>query len=107
MSNRGRHAPVKVSDHALFRWMERAGVVDVERLRSALSCALDRAWQAAASMNQGELLVLSGGLVYLVRDGVLITVMHEDGRHDHARKLAKLSRTPPPPHAIQAGTDEN
>ncbi len=81
---------VRVSDHALFRWLERAGVVDVERLRMALTVALDRAYQAASKMNQEELLILSGGLVYVVRDGTVITVLSDDGRHNHGASLARL-----------------
>ncbi|WP_225205366.1 hypothetical protein [Novosphingobium huizhouense] len=80
---------MKVSDHALFRWMERAGVVDVEKIRTALAQSLDRAWQAGAEMSGGELLVLSAGLVYVIRNGTLVTVLHEDGRHNHARNMAR------------------
>lgn len=72
--------------------MDRAGVVDVERLRMALTVALDRAYQAAAKINQGELLILSEGLVYVVREGALVTVLVQDGRHNHGMDLARLRR---------------
>lgn len=89
MKSQGRKDPVHVSNHALFRWMERSGLIDVEALRMMLSVALDRGYQAAAAMDQGEILILSAGLVYVVRDGTVITVLTEDGRHNHARVLSK------------------
>lgn len=89
-----KHPPLQVSDHAVFRWLQRTGVVDVEQLRADLSRALDRSYQAAASIGGGELLILAGGLVYIVRDGTVITVVEEDGRHRHARYLADKSSEP-------------
>lgn len=83
---------LKVSDHALFRFLERAGVVDVEQLRMALTVALDRAWQAAGQLGQSEVLILAGGLVYLVRDGTVVTVMNEDGRHNSGKSFHRLGR---------------
>lgn len=79
----GRKAPLRITDNALFRWLERGGVIDVPALRAALATTLDRAYQAGASLDQGEFLILSGGLVYIVRDGALITVVDDDGRHRH------------------------
>lgn len=92
-----RPAPVpqpvlKVTDHALFRFLERAGVVDVEQLRQALSVALDRAWQAAGKLGQSEVLILAGGLVYLIRDGVVVTVMPDDKRHNAGRSFHRLGQ---------------
>lgn len=89
VKSQGRKDPVRVSNHALFRWIERSGLVDVEALRMALSAALDRGYQAAAAMQQGEILILSAGLVYVIRDGTVITVLAEDGRHNHARQFSK------------------
>jgi hypothetical protein len=92
---------LKVSDHALFRFIERAGVVDVEQLRMALTVALDRAWQAANKLGQDEMLILAGGLVYLVRNGTVVTVMSEDGRHNQAASFRRLQR----PNAAGEGGD--
>ena len=85
MKRRSVHKPVEVSNHALFRWLERTGVVDVEALRAALSSALDRAVAASAAMGAEEFLILSNGLVYVVRQGVVVTVTHQDGRYKHVR----------------------
>jgi len=73
----GRKPPLHIPDHAMFRWLERAGVVDVAQLRAGLSAALDRAYQAGASLAAQDFLILSGGLVDIVRDRVLVTVIDD------------------------------
>lgn len=85
MRRRSIHKPVEVSNHALFRWLERTGVVDIEALRSALSSALDRAVAASAAMGAEEFLILSNGLAYVVKNGVVVTVLEQDGRYKHVR----------------------
>ena len=85
----GRKDPVHVSNHALFRWLERSGVLEVERLRASLSMALDRAYQAGAAMHQGEFLILAGGMVYVIRDGTVITCDQDDGQHNHGSLLKR------------------
>lgn len=92
MAGKAKQKLVHVSNHALFRWMERTGVVDVEALRSMLESSLERAVLANLAMGDGECLVLSAGLVYVVRQGVVVTVTEDDGRHQHARHLAHRSR---------------
>lgn len=84
----GRKAPVHVSNHALFRWLERSGVIEVEALRASLSMALDRAYQAGAAMHQGEFLILAGGMVYVIRDGVVVTCAEDNGSHSGLAKRA-------------------
>lgn len=81
--------PLHISAHATFRWLERTGSIDVPALQRTLSMALDRAYQAAAAMGSTDFLILQGGLVYVVRSGTLVTVLHEDGRHKHAHSLRK------------------
>lgn len=83
---------ITVSDHALFRWIDRAGVVDVEQLRASLAAALDRAYQASAAMGGGDFLILQGGLVYVVRAGVVVTVTEEDNRHRRARSISGMPK---------------
>lgn len=78
-----------VTDHAMFRWLQQAGVVDFEPIRQALAIALDRPFKAVEKIGGGEFLILQGGLVFVVRDGVLITVLPDDGRHTHARSFQR------------------
>jgi hypothetical protein len=38
---------LRVSDHALSRWLQYAQIVDVEKIRAMLTSALDRAFRPA------------------------------------------------------------
>lgn len=89
-----KHKPVEISNHAMLRWLERSGVVDIEAMRTALSAALDRAVAASAAIGGGECLILSNGLVYVIRDNVLITVVPDDGRHKQARNFTRSGHKP-------------
>jgi hypothetical protein len=75
---------VGITDHALVRWLERTGALDTERLRALLSGSLDRASRAADSIGANKYLILADGLVYLVENNTLVTVMVDDGRHASA-----------------------
>jgi hypothetical protein len=85
---------LRVSDHALFRWLQHAHIVDVEQIRTMLSTALDRAFQAGAAMGGREFIILAEGMVFVVRDDVVTTVIDEDSRHTRARALAKRAEKP-------------
>lgn len=65
---------VRVTDHALLKFIERAGGYDVERMRADLSASMARAAAAATSIDAREYVVRLDGLQYLVRFGVLVTV---------------------------------
>jgi len=90
MSNRGR---LEVSDHALVRWMQRTGLIDLDPVRNALRQSLERVAGAAIELGSTEFLILADGMVFVVRDGVVTTAMPEDGRHQHARLLARREAT--------------
>ena len=70
-----------ISDHALVRWLDRTGAMDVESLRAMLRASLARAADAAERIGGGRALILADGLVFVMSDGVIITVVEEDGRH--------------------------
>lgn len=78
----------------MLRWLERSGVVDIAAMRTALSAALDRAVAASAAIGGGECLVLSNGLVYVIKDNVLVTVLPNDGRHKQARNFTHHGHRP-------------
>lgn len=59
---------VKVTDHAVVRYMERALGVNVEGLRRRIGRRADKAFKAGASS------VTIDGLRYTVRNGALVTV---------------------------------
>lgn len=71
---------LKVSDHALVAFMTRTGLLDVESLRAALAASLERATSAAAQIGATNYVILADGLVYHVREGVLITCLPDDER---------------------------
>ena len=80
--------PISISDHGLMCWLERTGLVDFGPMRRELSRSLERAVGAAASIGVEDYLILADGLVYVMRDHTLVTVLPEDNRHARARAIA-------------------
>lgn len=66
--------PVAISDHALLRFLDREAGGDVGAMKSAISCALDRANGAADRIGAADYTVKVDGLAFVVRDGVLVTI---------------------------------
>jgi hypothetical protein len=67
-----------VSDHALLRFMERAGDIDVDGLRAGLARSLTRAIAVGDKLNASDYRIVVDGLIYVVRDNVITTVLLED-----------------------------
>lgn len=80
---------LRISDHALIRWLERTGALDVEALREMLARSLDRASSAAAKTGARQYLILADGLVYLVKNDSLVTVMVDESLNAHAKALSQ------------------
>ncbi len=70
---------IQVSDHALLRFLERAGGLNPEPVRALLAASLSRAAQAAQAMRAGRYTILADGLAYLVVDGIVVTIMVDEG----------------------------
>lgn len=68
---------VHVSDHALLRFMERAGGLDTEALRTAVATSLERAAVAAETIGGRDYSIRVDGLVYRIRAGVVVTVLYD------------------------------
>lgn len=66
--------PLRVSDTALMRVLERSGI-GVEEIRSALAAGLARAHEAATAIGARDYVITVDGLSYVVRDGVVTTVL--------------------------------
>lgn len=79
--------PLAISDHALVRWLERTGAANVRQLKRILAESLLRASEAADRVSAAHYVILADGLVYVVRDGVLTTVIEDDGRNARVRAL--------------------
>lgn len=82
----------RVTDHALLRFLERAGGMDVEGLRDALSTSLARATRAAQQIGGGHYQIIADELIYVMRDNRLITVLPDGGMRDHVRASVHSSR---------------
>lgn len=67
--------PVRVCDHALLRFIERVGGLDVAGLRAHIEVSLSRAVTAARSIGGKELVVVADGLKYVIVKGVVVTVL--------------------------------
>jgi hypothetical protein len=65
---------MRITDHALVRWLDRTGSFDVERVRAALAASLERCVDAAEKIGEDDYVIVADGLTYLVRDRALITV---------------------------------
>lgn len=64
-----------ISDHALIRFLERCGGMDVEAVRAGLSQSLERAHNAARQMGQKDYLITIDGSTYVVRGDLVTTVL--------------------------------
>lgn len=80
-------SPIRMTDHALLRWLERAGLIDVEMLRMNIETALDRAFVAGISTGADNFLIVAHDLVYVVRQDRVTTVINDDGQAHHRARL--------------------
>lgn len=92
-------APISVSDHALYRWMQRTGLLDMEPLKNALAHSLERAAAAANQLESAHYLILADGLIYVVRNQVLVTVLPDQDQHAHVRAMRHEQPHRPEPDA--------
>lgn len=76
-----------VSDHALLRFLERAGGLDIEELRARLANSLARAHDAAISIGADNYLIKADGLLYVVRGETVATVLEERSEHAAAKVM--------------------
>lgn len=68
-----------VSDHAVLRYLERVHRVDISGARAAVAGVVRRAVDAAATADMpSDFAVRSGPHRYVVRDGVVVTVLDHD-----------------------------
>lgn len=85
-------AKLRVSDHALLRFLERAGGCDVEALRDAVAQSLHRAHIAATSIGAQEYLITADGLSFVVRGDVVTTMLLEPSVLGRAVSLSPDSK---------------
>lgn len=80
---------IRVTDHALLRFLDCAGAIDVEGTRAALEQALDRAGKAVEVLGSPDVLVIVSDFCIVVREGVATTVLP---RRSPAGRRAMLQR---------------
>ncbi len=68
-----------VSDHALLRFLERAGGLDVEGVRTHLAMSLARAHASAAALGKRDYIIIADGVRYQVCGETVTTVLWQDG----------------------------
>lgn len=66
---------IGVSDHALLRFLSRAGGFDLEPLRKQMQAALTDASAAAQALGQSRYTVKMDGMIFVVENGVCVTMM--------------------------------
>lgn len=66
---------IRVSDHAVLRWLERVKGMDIEAIRSEIGQRVDLALE-----HPGASGVVSGGYVYKLRGDVVTTIMPQSQR---------------------------
>ncbi|MCO4053423.1 MAG: hypothetical protein HEQ16_05110 [Bosea sp.] len=69
---------LRISDHALVRFLERAGGLDIDAVRAAMAEGLGRAAGMAEEMRAGRYTIVVDGLRYVVERGTLVTVLDGD-----------------------------
>lgn len=66
-AKRPRHLPV--TDHAVLRWLERHGFVDVEAVRAQIFA------EAREALSCGASKLIINGTEYRLKDGVVVTLI--------------------------------
>jgi len=75
-----------VSDHALLRFIQRAGGLDVEGLRRVLSASLARAAATADLLDQQRYTIVADGLKYVVENRTVKTVLESGMQGSNLQK---------------------
>lgn len=69
---------LKITDHALVRFLDRTGAAEIEKLRLMLAHSLERARLGAERAGVADYVITADGLRYVVRDDALVTVLEAD-----------------------------
>ena len=83
---------LRVTDHALMRFLERAGDASLEPLRAQMEASLARAAAAAASIGVTDYRIVADDLTYVVRGSAVVTVLLTTSRSDRPRSLRRKGR---------------
>ena len=67
--------PLVITDHAVLRYLERTGLVDIEAVRQKIATMVARGLVAGASLGPGEFHVVVGGSRFVIEDGRVVTTL--------------------------------
>ncbi|MGO4735958.1 hypothetical protein AB4099_05405 [Bosea sp. 2KB_26] len=76
---------IRISDHALVRFLERSGALDIEQLRTVLAAALDRGRRSAERIGIGDYVIVADGMKFVIQGDVVVTVLDEHMPMRHRR----------------------
>ena len=72
---------IRVTDHAVVRWIERAHGIDVAAIRRQIVSKVTRSVDLAEQLDErGNVTVVLDGVRYVVRDHRVITILPALGR---------------------------
>lgn len=66
---------IRVTDHAMVRFLQRSGAADVEQLRATIAAGLERGRLAAERIGLADYVIVADGLKFVVETGVVVTVL--------------------------------
>lgn len=75
-----------VSDHAVLRYLERTGCVDIEAIRRRIAGMVSRGLVAGATIGAGEFVIVVPGARFVVVDGRVVTTLDPTMRPKKRRR---------------------
>lgn len=66
---------IRVTDHALVRFLERSGAADVDAMRELIARSLERGRRQAERAGIADYAIVADGLRYIIHDNELVTVL--------------------------------
>lgn len=77
---------IRVSDHALIRFIERSGAGNLQQLRDTIAASLERGRRTAERAGIARYSISADGLTYVIEDDVLVTVLTGEMRQRPRRR---------------------
>lgn len=71
---------IRVTDHALIRFLERSGAADIDEMRNLIARTLERGRRQAERAGIANYAIIADGLRYVVRGNELVTVLEDSMR---------------------------
>lgn len=79
---------IKISDHAVIRWLERSGLVDIEAVRRDITNSLQPAFSAAAKVGASNFVIRRERWRYIFKDGSTLVTCYREQKPKPLRQHA-------------------